>query len=89
MNHPKLGLDTMVIVERTVKAFGDRNEHGPKTIAQAIKDGDLSTSSGTVSVAVTVADGPHEGANAYQSRDGVWRAQYNPVLEFPNRAPRD
>ena len=85
-NHPKLATSTLVTIHRTVKSFGEVNEHGPKTIAQAVRHGDLTTSSGTVYVRITVAAGPHTGANVYQDRAGAWRAQYDPTFEPANMA---
>lgn len=77
-NHPRISIDTPVIVRRTLKnSSGEHNEHGPKTISQAIRDNDLTTSSGTVQVSITVAAGPHAGANVYSSGDR-WFAQYDP-----------
>ena len=86
--HPKLSTATVVTITRTVKAFRERNEYGPKTIAQAVRDGDLTESSGTVSVTVRVASGEHEGANVYRDSSGTWRAQYDPILQHPNGARR-
>lgn len=85
-NHPKISAETLVIVSRTVKAFNETNERGPKTIAQAVRDGDMTSSSGTVGVRFTIADGEHAGANAYMS-NGSWFAQYNPNIEAPDGSP--
>lgn len=88
-NHPEISVNTVVVVRRTVKQFRDTNEQGPKTIHQAVRDGDLDSSSGTVSVEFVVADGEHAGANAYQSKNGRWHAQYDPLTQHPNGSRRD
>lgn len=79
MVRPVLSLDTNITVCRTVKTFHETFNHGPKTIRQAIADGDLTTSSGTVSVKLEVVDGEHAGATPYLDSDGVWRAFFQHV----------
>lgn len=86
-NHPVIGTDTLVTVHRYVVSTREKSELGPKTIQRAVLDGDLTSSSGTVRVTLTVAEGPHAGANAYRSEKGLWFAQYNPTLENPDRTP--
>ena len=88
-NYPKISVNTLVIVRRTVKSFNDSNERGPKTIRQAVIDGDLTNSSGTVRVCLTVAEGEHEGATAIRSNDGRWYASYDPLTENPDRSRRN
>lgn len=88
-NHPEIDVNTRVIVRRTVKQFNESNERGPKTIRQAVLDGDLERSSGTVRVAFIVADGEHSGASAYRSNNGRWYAQYDPLTQNPNGSRRD
>lgn len=83
--HPTLAKNTLVTVFRTVKGFHEKTqEHGPKTLKQAIADKDMPTHQGTVWVSVRVESGPHKGANAYEDSNGTWRAQYDPACEHPN-----
>jgi len=86
-NYPIIPNSTQVIVWRTVTAFRETNQLGPKTIACAMRDGDMTNSSGTVSVRVEIVDGPHAGANAWTDGGGVWVAQYNPLIERPDGTP--
>lgn len=88
-NHPEINANTRVIVRRTVKQFNDSNERGPKTIRQAVLDGDLKRSSGTVRVELIVADGEHSGASAHRETNGRWYAQYDPLTQNPDGSPRD
>lgn len=45
-------MNTPLIVTRYIKSSGELYEHGPKTYAEAVKDKDLTNSSGTVSVSI-------------------------------------
>lgn len=56
-------------------------EHGPKTVSQALKNNDLTTSSGTVSVSITIASGEYSGypANFHDGKlsvDHFWAMDY-------------
>lgn len=85
-SNPRLKKSTLVYITRQVKAFRSQEPDvwGPMKISQAEREGHFSTSSGTVSVSVKVAEGEHKGANVYE-QNGVWFAQYDPILQYPDR----
>lgn len=74
MKDPKIKKTTQVLITRTVVSTRARYEYGPKTISQAIRDNDFTTSSGTVWVRAEVVDGPYAGATVYFDGNGVPRA---------------
>jgi hypothetical protein len=74
-HYPKLDKTTLVNVVRTVKSFGERNEHSLMTLDAAIKNGLMGTSSSTVFVDVTIADGEYAGLRAFHRRN-KWFADH-------------
>lgn len=75
----KISKTTMVTVSRQVKAFPTQQPSvwGPMSIDKALKSGHMTTSSGTVSVTVTVVEGEHKGCSAFD-RGMEWFVQVFP-----------
>lgn len=80
----RLPFSQNVYVHRTNLAFRERFDHGPMTIVAALQSELLSSDSGTVSVYMTVSDGPYASAQVYMLRrsPGQRRAPFITVFEY-------
>lgn len=73
----KLSNDTTVIVTRNhVGGYDPRSPNGytsePKTISQAVQDGDLATNQGTMRASIVVADGQEWAGYSVSKIDGSY-----------------
>ena len=76
--HVRISSNTPVIVTRRIRHSLNREPvsvWGPLPAKQALADGHMGTSSGTVSVSVAVAPGHEYAGAAVSHRDGRWYVQ--------------
>jgi hypothetical protein len=83
-NYPRISNEKMLRITRTQKPeIMNDGFSEDLSVGDAIKNGRLDTSRGTMVVSAVVLDGPHAGAYAGKGETAVF-AMYNPAEQRPN-----